>query len=107
MERIRLVSVRHPRSPLRSVAAAVLAPAAATGLALAIPGRNSTAAASLYFLGVVAAAVYGGLAAGIVAAVASSLGLNYFFTEPVHTFRVIREEDIVALPDWNAILGNN
>jgi two-component system sensor histidine kinase KdpD len=103
MERLSRMDGRPPGSGLAAVAAAVLGPAAATALALAIPNRSTTTAASLYILGVVAAAAYGGLASGIAAALGSFLALNYFFTEPFHTFKVGREEDIVALPVFLAV----
>ena len=80
----------------RPAAAAVLAPAAATLLALPLEGSRESAT-SLYLLGVVAAAVVGGLWGGLGASVLAFLGLNYFFTPPRQTFRVGKTEDLVAL----------
>jgi two-component system sensor histidine kinase KdpD len=54
-------------------------------------------AASAYLLGVVVAAALGGRAAGLLAALLSFLGLNFFFTEPRFTFRVGKAEALVAL----------
>ena len=79
------------------VASAVLVPATATGLALAIPRAGAAVAATLYLLGVVAASVVGGRWAGLVASILCFLGLNFFFTEPRHTFSVRRPQDLVAL----------
>lgn len=90
-----LVSARG--SVARSAAVAVAAPALATSFALiAHPGRE-LGAVSIFFLGVVAAAALGGLRSGLASAVLSFVSLNYFFTEPRHTFRVARGEDVVAL----------
>jgi len=46
---------------------------------------------------VVVAAAIGGRTAGLVAALLSFLGLNFFFTPPRYTFRVGKAEDLVAL----------
>jgi two-component system sensor histidine kinase KdpD len=97
------MALRGPRSRSAALGAAILGPAIATGVALAIHDRSTTTAASLYILGVVGVAAYAGLPAGLIAAVGSFLGLNYYFTEPVHTFKVGREEDIVALPVFLAV----
>src|SRR5919197_2636220 len=103
MERVARLAKRRPVFGLAAAAAAVLGPGIATGLALAIPDRSTTTAACLYILGVVAAALYGGLLSGFAAALESFLGLNYYFTPPFHTLKVGREEDIVALPVFLAV----
>lgn len=82
--------------PIRAVAATVLAPAAATVLALPLEGSRESAT-SLYLLAVVGAAVVGGLWGGLGASALAFLGLNYFFTPPRNTFRVGKTEDLVAL----------
>ncbi len=92
MRRVR--PVRSPR--LRSVAAAIVAPLAATLVGLSFHGGDASAA-SLYLLAIVAAAAIGGLWSGLASALLASLGLNYFFTPPRHTFRVGEAEDVVAL----------
>jgi two-component system, OmpR family, sensor histidine kinase KdpD len=81
---------------VRAAAATVLAPVAATLLALPLRGGRESAA-SLYLLGVVVAAASGGLMGGLGASVLAFLGLNYFFTPPRGTFRVGKTEDLVAL----------
>jgi two-component system, OmpR family, sensor histidine kinase KdpD len=81
----------------RGAALAFAAPALATGIALIIQPGRALGAISVYLLGVVVAAAVGGLWSGLVASVLSLLCLNYFFTEPLHTFRVTDSEDIVAL----------
>ncbi|HXF71595.1 MAG TPA: ATP-binding protein [Actinomycetota bacterium] len=81
----------------RTLLAGVGAPLAVTALA-SLPGDVSpTIAALLYVPAAMGAAVVGGAPAGVVASVLSFLGLNFFFTEPVHTLRVERAEDLVAL----------
>jgi two-component system sensor histidine kinase KdpD len=85
------------RSRSRAMAASAGMPVAATLLALTLPHRSPASAASLYLVGVVAAAVFGGLLSGVAAAVLSFVGLNYFFTEPFHTLMVRHPEDLVAL----------
>jgi len=87
----------RPASPVRAVAAIILGPAIATGIALAASTIGAVGAASLYLLAVVAVAAAGGVWSGIAAAAVSFLGLNYFFTPPKHTFRVNKIDDLVAL----------
>ncbi len=79
------------------VAAAVLGPAAATGVGLAIGPEHGTAAALAYILAVLGVAVTAGLVAGIAASVLSFLGLNFFFTPPRRTFSVAKTDDLIAL----------
>ena len=76
---------------------ALLAPAAATGLALALQPDRALGAISIYLLGVVVAAALAGIWSGLAVSVVSLLCLNYYFTEPLHTFRVTDSEDVVAL----------
>ncbi|MGZ4142407.1 MAG: sensor histidine kinase [Actinomycetota bacterium] len=87
----------RPASPARIVAVAVIGPGIATGVALAAQSIGAVGAASLYLLAVVAVAAGGGVWGGIAAAIFSFLGLNYFFTEPKHTFAVDKLGDVVAL----------
>lgn len=81
----------------RRAAVAVLGPASATGLALLLQPERELGAVSIYLLAVVAAAALGGLWAGLVSSGLGFLALNYFFTEPLHTFGVASREDVVAL----------
>jgi len=84
-------------SPIRTVLVAVLAPALATIAAILLEPDSALGAVPLYLLGVVVAAALGGLWAGLGSSVLGFLSLNYYFTAPRHTFRVTREEDVVAL----------
>lgn len=77
--------------------AAVLAAGGATGLALLLHPEPALGAISVYLLSVVVAAALGGALGGIIASALCFLSLNYFFTEPRHTFRVANDEDVVAL----------
>jgi two-component system sensor histidine kinase KdpD len=52
---------------------------------------------------VVAGAITGGFWPGITAAVAGFLLLNYYFTEPYHTFAISRPDDAVALAVFVAV----
>lgn len=51
----------------------------------------------LYLLPVLAAAIYVGLRHGLLAAVASTLAYNFYFTAPVHTFAIHSAADIVTV----------
>jgi len=63
-----------------------------------VPSPRGTAIpALLYLLVVVAAAVLGHLWPALLAAGLSFVGLDFFFTEPVHTFVVSKAEDLLAL----------
>lgn len=84
-------------SRARVVVSSLLAPAAAVGIGLVLGSRNLAAAAAICLLAVVVAAAIGGLASGMIASVVSFLALNFFFTEPRHTFVVHDAGDIVAL----------
>jgi two-component system sensor histidine kinase KdpD len=100
MGRRRVLSARGGWA--RAALAAVVAPGLGTLLAL-VPGVSTATAALTYVLAVVAAAVAGGLPGGIGASVVSFLVLNFFFTEPVHTLRVDKAEDLVALGVFLAV----
>jgi two-component system, OmpR family, sensor histidine kinase KdpD len=80
----------------RVVVVSFLLPGVATLLAL-LPDVSTATAALAYVLAVVAAAVIGGLPGGLGASLVSFLALNFFFSEPFHTFRVDKVEDLVAL----------
>lgn len=82
---------------VRPAVIAVVAAGAATSLA-ALPGGISTASAALvYVLAVTGASAVGGLRAGLATSILAFLALNFFFTEPLHTFNVAKPEDLVAL----------
>lgn len=96
-------SSRSPMRLLRPVAVAV----ALTGLATlpaALPGRPSPVIAALvYVLAVAGASAGGGLPGGLAASALSFVGLNFFFTPPVHTLSVERTDDLVALAVFLAV----
>lgn len=77
--------------------ASVAPPAAVTLLALPEGHPPTAVMALLYVLGVVIAARLGGAWAGACASSLSFLALNFFFTEPLHTFVVGATEDWVSL----------
>ena len=81
----------------RSVAAAVAGPAVVTLLAIPKQHAPTAVTAVLYVLAVVVASRLAGAWAGVAASVLSFLALNFFFTEPLHTFVVGAPEDLVAL----------
>jgi two-component system sensor histidine kinase KdpD len=87
----------HRHRFLRIVLPAVALPGAATLLALLPTGVSTTSATLAYVVAVMVATAAGGLTAGLLASVLSFLGLNFFFTPPVHTFVVDNPEDLVAL----------
>ena len=84
-------------SRLRAVAVSVLMPVAALGVGLIVQPERELGAVSLFLLAVVAAAVVGGIWAGVGSSLVGFLALNYFFTEPLHTFRVNDRDDVVAI----------
>lgn len=82
---------------LLGLVVAVGGPVLVTALA-SIPKRGGTAVpALLYLLAVVAAAAIGHLWPALLAAGLSFVGLDYFFTPPVHTFVVDKTEDLFVL----------
>ncbi len=82
---------------LRAIVLGGFVASLATALA-ALPVEVSTATAALvYVLAVTAAATLGGIWAGLTASGISFLGLNFFFTEPFHTFVVTKPDDLIAL----------
>lgn len=93
---MRFSSLRPP-SRARALALAILGPAAAIGLGLALDRRSLVGGTSLCLLAVVIAAAYGGRRSGTAASIVAFLGLNFFFTEPYHTFSVHRLADLIAL----------
>jgi two-component system sensor histidine kinase KdpD len=74
----------------------IAAPALATLLALPLNRTGLGSAISIYLLAVVTASMLSGLRGGLVAAILSSLGLTFFFTEPRYTLRIEHGEDVAA-----------
>ncbi len=65
-----------------------------------VPAQSSLSLSDdllIYLVGVVAVAVVGGFWPAVVAAVAASLLLNWFFTPPVHTFTIEDPQNMLAL----------
>jgi two-component system sensor histidine kinase KdpD len=85
-------------------AAAVLGPALVTGIAASLPSpRGTTIPALLYLLAVVATAVIGQLWQALLASSLSFVCLDFFFTDPLHTFVISKAEDLVALAVFLAV----
>jgi two-component system sensor histidine kinase KdpD len=76
---------------------AVLGPSLVTLVASLLPHRAAAVPALLYLLAVVVAGVVGYLWPALLAAALSFVGLDYFFTPPVHTFAVGKAEDLLVL----------
>ena len=83
---------------LAGYAGALLLVALSTIIGLLIQGRwGNSQVGMLYLLPVLAAASYAGLAPGLVAALASALAFNYYFTAPYHTFTIHSPADVVTV----------
>jgi two-component system, OmpR family, sensor histidine kinase KdpD len=78
------------------LAAAVL-PLLTAGLALGRRHLSLDDDLLIYLVAVVAVAIAGGFWPAVLAAVAASLLLNWFFTPPVHTFTIDKPANLVAL----------
>jgi two-component system sensor histidine kinase KdpD len=86
--------------PRRPIAVWWVGGPTAAALALAVglaAGLNSTGAAAVFVLAVIAAALVSGRGGSLAAAACCFLALNYFFTPPARTFAVEKTEDLVAL----------
>ncbi|WP_155371348.1 DUF4118 domain-containing protein [Catellatospora vulcania] len=88
-------------SPRRRMAGFALAVAGLPLLTLVLYAlRDDLTLASdilLYLAMVIAVALVGGLWPALLAAVAASVLLNFFFTPPVHTFTISEQENVLAL----------
>lgn len=83
---------------IQSYAIALALVAASTLIGLWIAPRWGTAAVDMIYLpAVLAAAALWGLGPGLFAGVSAALAYNFFFTEPVHTFRMDRVTDVVTV----------
>lgn len=83
---------------LRGYAEALLMVAASTVIGLVMAPRWGTSAVDLLYLPpVLGAAVLSGLRPALVAALASALCYNFFFTAPHHTFRIHNPADVVTV----------
>ena len=82
----------------QAYAGAVAMVAVSTLIGMGIAPRWGTAPVDMIYLpAVLAAAALWGLGPGLAAGVAAALAYNFFFTEPVHTFRMDRVADIVTV----------
>jgi two-component system sensor histidine kinase KdpD len=85
-------------SRVEAYAGTVLMIGASTLLGLWIGPRWGTAPVDMIYLpAVLAAAALWGLGPGLAAGIGAALAYNFFFTEPVHTFRIDRVADIVTV----------
>ncbi|MGN6057966.1 MAG: DUF4118 domain-containing protein, partial [Sphingomicrobium sp.] len=83
---------------IQGYTAALALVAVSTLIGLWIAPRWGTAPVDMIYLpSVLAAAALWGLGPGLVAGVAAVLAYNFFFTEPVHTFRIDRVTDVVTV----------
>ena len=88
----------EPGGGARGYAEALVLVAVSTLVGLAIAPRWGNSAVDLLYLpAVLAAAGFYGLVPGVLAATASALAFNYYFTEPYRTFHVNSPEDIATV----------
>jgi two-component system sensor histidine kinase KdpD len=90
--------LREPAVRVRAYAESLFMVAVATGVGLLISPRWGVSAADLvYLVPVMAAASLFGFGPGITSALASALAYNFFFTRPVHSFRIHSPADVVTV----------
>lgn len=83
---------------VQAYAGAVAMVAVSTLIGLWIAPRWGTAPVDMIYLpAVLAAAALWGLGPAVVAGIGAGLAYNFFFTEPVHTFRMNRVADVVTV----------
>ena len=83
---------------IQAYAGALAMVAVSTLAGLWIAPRWGTAAVDMIYLpAVLAAAALWGIGPGVVAGLAAALAYNFFFTAPVHTFRIDRVTDAVTV----------
>lgn len=92
----------HPHLSLaarvQAYTGAIALVAVSTLVDLWIAPRWGTAAVDMIYLpAVLAAAALWGLGPALLAGIAAALAYNFFFTEPVHTFRMDRVADVVTV----------
>jgi two-component system sensor histidine kinase KdpD len=92
------IFLREPAVRVRAYAEALFMVALATGIGLLISARWGNSPVDLiYLVPVMASASLFGLGPGTTSALASALAYNFFFTQPVHTFRIHSPADIVTV----------
>lgn len=79
-----------------TVALALVAVSTLVGLWIA-PRWGTAAVDMVYLPAVLAAAALYGLGPGLAAGIIAALAYNYFFTEPIHSFRIDRPTDVVTV----------
>jgi two-component system sensor histidine kinase KdpD len=77
--------------------AAVLAPLVTLGLVALGDGLNLTSDVLVFLVAVIVVALVGGLVPALLAAVAGSLLLNYYFTPPIHKWTIAEANNVLAL----------
>src|SRR5437762_13980439 len=83
---------------IQAYAGAIVMVAVSTLLGLWIAPRWGTAPVDMIYLpAVLAAAALWGLGPAVAAGLAAALAYNFFFTAPVHTFRMDRVTDVVTV----------
>ena len=83
---------------IQAYAGAIVMVALSTLIGLWIAPRWGTAAIDMIYLpAVLAAAALWGIGPGVVAGIAAALAYNFFFTAPIHTFRIDRVTDVVTV----------
>lgn len=101
-DRMRLIAEERQRTSafgtVEHYAGAIAMVALCTLLGMWIAPRWGTAAVDMLYLpAVLAAAALWGFGPAIAAGVAAALAYNFFFTAPVHTFRMDRVTDVVTV----------
>ncbi|MGW0159294.1 DUF4118 domain-containing protein [Mycobacterium sp. NPDC003323] len=100
-------ATRHAPTPWQhsalSWAAAVLVPTVLCALTVLLldPYLGLSGESALFFIGVLAVALLGGVAPAALSAVLSGLLLNYFLAEPRHTFTISEPDSAITI----AVLG--
>jgi two-component system sensor histidine kinase KdpD len=102
MDDAELLNARPPKATaigvLRPYAETLAMVGASTLVGMLVAPRWGTSAVDLLYLpAVLAAAGFYGLAPGLLAAVASALAFNFYFTHPFHTFRISSPEDVATV----------
>jgi two-component system, OmpR family, sensor histidine kinase KdpD len=83
---------------LEAYAGTLLMIGGSTLLGLGVAPRWGTASVDMIYLpAVLAAAALWGIGPGVVGGIGAALAYNFFFTEPVHTFRIDRGADVVTV----------
>ncbi|NJR61736.1 MAG: PAS domain S-box protein [Cyanobacteria bacterium CRU_2_1] len=90
---------------LRSYGVAILSVALALGITLLLRAWLYPTTTPLFFVAVMVSAWYGGWKAGFLATVLSTLGINYFFIEPLHSLQILNLETVVRLSTFLMAAG--